>query len=275
MARCRGQACRRRYQSPTWWSTDRRLRLSTDRQRCTKQSLQHVGRGAQCLTSIPDERRSMHGGEHPWLERGKLLHVTTRPRRERYVVHQHWMILVRGHGLCPSADDVAAGDRLELPELMKEVGAEQHSIALVEQHARVPPVRQVWRWHPLETVSSGVQDVTGLQCTRRTDREILHVDHRANLATRRLSAWRCREPFVERAAFVHLEVAPANPPERSRIDDPCNGVAYIRKHSPHARVKEQRLIVLDEKMVELQVELGNVNRNPENVWGDLVDVGHR
>jgi len=123
-------------------------------------------------------------------------------------------------------------------------------------------------------VSSGVQDFTGLQCTGRTDREVLHVDHRSDLAARCLCAWRCREPLVERAAFVHLEVAPAYPPQRGRIDDARYGVPHFREHPAHAGVKKQGLIVLDEEMVELQVELGNVNRKAEDVRCDFVDVGH-
>jgi hypothetical protein len=39
-------------------------------------------------------------------------------------------------------------------------------------------------------------------------------------------------------------------------------------------MEEQRLLILHEEVIELQVELRNVNRDAEDVWGDFVDVGH-
>jgi hypothetical protein len=75
-------------------------------------------------------------------------------------------------------------------------------------------------------------------------------------------------------AFVHLEVAPANPPQRGRIDEARYASRTSGKHPAHAGVKEQGLIVLDEEMVELQVELGNVNRKAEDIRCDFVDVCH-
>jgi hypothetical protein len=49
----------------------------------------------------------------------------------------------------------------------------------------------------------------------------------------------------------------------------------FRKHPPHPGVEQQRLVVLDQEMIELQVELGHMNRYSKQIWRDLVDPGHR
>ena len=53
-----------------------------------------------------------------------------------------------------------------------------------------------------------------------------------------------------------------------------NGFPYGREHPLHPGMKEQRLLVLDEKMVELKFELGCVGRNAIDVRSDLGDGGH-
>jgi len=40
---------------------------------------------------------------------------------------------------------------------------------------------------------------------------------------------------------------------------------------PHPGVKQQRLVVLDQGMIELQVEIGHVERNTIEIRSDFVD----
>jgi len=80
---------------------------------------------------------------------------------------------------------------------------------------------------------------------------------------------RDREPVVEGAAFVHLEVAPADPPDRRRIQNTRNGVAHIREHTAHPGVEEERLLVANQEVIELQVNLRDVDRDAEQVGGQF------
>ena len=40
-------------------------------------------------------------------------------------------------------------------------------------------------------------------------------------------------------------------------------------------MKQQRLLVSHQKLVELQIEVGNKGRDPEYIRGDFGDLGHR
>src|SRR5215510_11210042 len=128
--------------------------------------------------------------------------------------------------------------------------------------------------HPPEPMAAGIQSLVGRQAARRPDREVLDVDCRSDLAARPLRVRRDREPVVQRAAFVDLEMTPANPPQRGRVDDPGDGIANLGKHLSHAGVKQQRFLVTDEKVVELQIELRDVDGDAKQVLGDFVDLCH-
>ena len=208
------------------------------------------------------------------FERRQLLHVPARLRRERQVVHQHRMILIGGDGVFVSPDDVAAGDRLEIADLMEEIRAEQHPVAPRRTARRHPSRVAGAASAPTGSDGARSQDLARPQRARRTRREILHVDHGADLTAGGLRVGRDGEPFVQRAALVHFEVTPANPAQRGRIDQAGHRLAHLREHPPHAGVEQQRLLVLDEEVVELQVELRSENRDSEDVWGDFVDLGH-
>jgi hypothetical protein len=180
--------------------------------------------------------------------------------------------LVLGDRLLPAAENIGVGHRFDLADLVKQVRAEQHAIALLEEHARIPPVRQVGRRHPPEPMTAGLDHLARCQAARRAVAEVFEIHRGAQLAAGRLCIRRNREPLVERSALVHLEVAPADPPQRRGIDHASHRVPHFRKHLPHARVKQERFRVADEEVVELQVELRNVDGNAKQVLGDFVDL---
>jgi hypothetical protein len=69
-------------------------------------------------------------------------------------------------------------------------------------------------------------------------------------------------------------MAPADPPQRCRVDQLSDGLLNRRKHPPHSRVKQQRLVVFDEEMIELHVELGMKNGDAIQIRRDFVDFRH-
>ena len=144
---------------------------------------------------------------------------------------------------------------------MQQIRAQEDSIPLFEQHARIPAVGQVWRRDIGETVPARFEDLPRLEAARRPIREIRQVDHRAAFAAGRRGLRRHGQPLVERAALVDLEVAPANPAKSGRVDDLRHCIANVGKHATHTRMKEQWLVVFDQEMVELQVDRGDVDAN--------------
>lgn len=51
-----------------------------------------------------------------------------------------------------------------------------------------------------------------------------------------------------------------------------DGVAQDREHPLEPGMKEQRFFVAHEEVIELHVEVGNVNRKPEQVRGDFINL---
>ena len=112
-------------------------------------------------------------------------------------------------------------------------------------------------------VASRVDRLVGSQPPRRTIGKVVQVHERADLGADRLRLRRLGEPLVQRAAFVDFEVAPADPPQCGRVDDLCDRLTDRREHPAHARVKQERLLVADDEVIELQVDFGNEHGNPE------------
>jgi hypothetical protein len=132
-------------------------------------------------------------------------------------------------------------------------------------------MRQMRCRHEAEAVPSRDEGLVRLQPARRPVREIRDVDHRAEFSAHWDGVWGFRQPFVERAALVDLEVAPADPAKARGIDQRRHGLAHRRKHASHARVEQQRLVVSDEEVIELEVESRHVHTDPIQILGDFVD----
>jgi len=120
------------------------------------------------------------------------------------------------------------------------------------------------RREELQTVTAGAKNLAVRQRARRPFGEI--VDHHlgADDAAHRLGLRRRLEPLIEGTAFVGLEMAEADPAKRRRLDHGCHRFERRRKHLPHAGVHQKRLIVLDEKLVELNTELSMKRGQPIN-----------
>jgi hypothetical protein len=102
--------------------------------------------------------------------------------------------------------------------------------------------------------------------------EVSDVDHGSDLAARGLRLRGSSEPLIQRAAFVHFEVAPTDPAKRCRIDQLADRFPQSGKHLSHPGVEEQRFLVSNEKVIELQVEGRDVDADPEHVASDLIEA---
>src|SRR5512135_302311 len=109
-----------------------------------------------------------------------------------------------------------------------------------------------------EPILPGVEYVLFQNPTRRPGREIGNVDECRHDGAKRLCKRGHLEPLVQGAALVRLEMTESDPPDRRGVNDPRHAVMYEREHALHPGMEEQRLLVLDEEMVELKFELGFV-----------------
>ena len=62
--------------------------------------------------------------------------------------------------------------------------------------------------------------------------------------------------------------------EHRRIEDFTHGLTQDGEHRPESRVKQQRLLIAHEEVIELHVEIRHVDGEAEYVRGDFVDGGH-
>ena len=113
-----------------------------------------------------------------------------------------------------------------------------------------------------------------LQQLRRPSREIHQVDDSGDEPADRLRVRGQREPIVERAPLVGLEVTAVDPTQLAGLDEPQHGFLEVRKHAAQAGVHQQRLVVADEKVVELHADLRVHDRQAEDVGSDLINARH-
>lgn len=126
----------------------------------------------------------------------------------------------------------------------EQIAAEQRGGALVEQHAGIPPVRDVRRVDPAQAPPADLQHLAIREHARRAIGDIIERDHHAGLAMRGLGLWRDGEPFVERPAVVRLVVAEADPAQPLRRDD-----AREQEHPPKTGLEQQRLVAQHQELV--------------------------
>jgi anion-transporting ArsA/GET3 family ATPase len=108
---------------------------------------------------------------------------------------------------------------------------------------------------------------------------VVERQHDAHRAVRDLSVRRRRQEVVDGAALIGLDVRecdPAQPFDRHHARD---RLAHQREQLAHPRVVEQRLLCVDEELVEREAgraDLRHERRDAVDAVGDLVDlrVGH-
>src|SRR5207245_5099546 len=77
-----------------------------------------------------------------------------------------------------------------------------------------------------------------------------------------------------RAGLGGLEEAEADPTVARGVDDLGHRVEHHREQLAEPGVEEERRVVTDQELVELQVGLGDEGRDAEEVGRDLGHLGH-
>src|SRR5213596_3291718 len=108
----------------------------------------------------------------------------------------------------------------------------------------------------------------------RLDLAVLLQEIRAEERAFGLLEEESRVPAVQRAALVGLEVAEADPTDTRGVDDLGHRVAHHGEHLARPGVEEERLVVTDQELVELEVGLGDEGRDAEEVGRNLGHLGH-
>ena len=159
--------------------------------------------------------RSVHDGQSFRFEIGQRTENAFGLAGVRHVAGQRPLLQLL-HRFARRPDQVRRGDRLDIAEVMKEVGAEKRLARLLEQHTRIPAVRDVRRAIEPVAILAGSEDVFGRHAARRADGEVIHADELANESADGLGLGRNLKPIIERADFVGLEVAPGDVTELRR-----------------------------------------------------------
>jgi hypothetical protein len=129
--------------------------------------------------------------------------------------------------------------------------------------ARADPQKRNWSV-PSNSTPASQQWARGVQEERRfgrerlavgelapSDREVVHADERADQAARRLGTGCHRQPLVQRAALVGLEMTEAHPADLRRIDHAGDRVPYGGEQRLQPRFEEQGLVVANQELAEL------------------------
>src|SRR5438874_816833 len=228
---------------------------------------------AERARPVAHEGRAVHGGEGLRLERGQVREDAVRHRRVGQVVRERPRLVV-AERVTKAPDDVGGGERLDLAVLLQDIRAEERAFGLLEEETRVPAVGHVRRAAVAEAVPPGRDDLAVRERARRPVGDVVHADDGAHDAARGLRPGGAREPVVQRAALVGLEVAEADPTDTRGVDDLGHRVAHHGEHLAEPGVEEERLVVTDQELVELEVGLGDEGRDAEEVGRNLGHLGH-
>ena len=93
-------------------------------------------------------------------------------------------------------------------------------------------------------------------------------------AVRDLGSGAAASRLVHRPALVRLDVAEGDPPQRSTGTIGRDRLAHEREHRPRTGVEQQRLLVVDQELVEREAggaDLGHEGGQAVDAVGDLVD----
>jgi len=147
-------------------------------------------------------------------------------------------------------DNIIVGKRRPLAGVGKEITTEKGLGGLLENNPRFPVVRNVWRIDVSNLLATEINDLTVGQFARRSFAQVVELDHTANSTVRDFGAWRGSEEFVHRTAFVGFHVSKGDPAEPLKWNDAGNRLRDEREHASRASVKEERIVSVDEKLIE-------------------------
>ena len=114
---------------------------------------------------------------------------------------------------------------------------------------------------PVAILARG-ENIVRRHAARGADGEVVHGDELADERTDGLGLGRELQPVVESADFVGFKVTPGNVPECCGINQRGDCFAQGWEHALEPGVKQQRLLVAHEEMIELHVEVRDLT-NPQ------------
>src|ERR1043165_967908 len=164
---------------------------------------------------------------------------------------------------------------LNISVLMKEVRTQERALSLFEQQPGFPTVRHVRRMEKLEAILSGVQQLAVFHPQCRPDRHEVIDAHELADHTAYSHSLRCKLlPLTQGTAFIRFKMAEPDPLHGCRINQRGHSVSCIHEECKRACMKEQRLVVTYEKLIELQIEVRHEGGNPEQIRRDFGHSGH-
>jgi len=147
-------------------------------------------------------------------------------------------------------DNITVSKRRSVPGMSEQITTEKGLGRLLENNPRFPVVRNVWRIDVSNLLAAEINDLAVGKLARRSIAQVIERDHTADGTVCDFRAWRGREEFVHRTAFVGLHVSKGDPAEPFKRNDTGNCLRHERKHASRASVKEKRLVGVDEKLIE-------------------------
>src|SRR5262245_33881311 len=69
-------------------------------------------------------------------------------------------------------------------------------------------------------------------------------------------------------------MAESDPPQRLRVDERCHGGFHVRKQCSRTCMVQQRLIVTDHELTELDIKWADECRDAKQIRSDLGDLRH-
>ncbi|MBP1688189.1 MAG: hypothetical protein H6Q33_4332 [Deltaproteobacteria bacterium] len=118
-------------------------------------------------------------------------------------------------------------------------------------------------------MASGLEHLIVRQAAGWACGEVVQIHHRTDDTAYGLRRRRDGKPFVQRPALIRFEVAEADPAQARGVQHRRDGVPRGGEHVLEAGMHEERRVILQQKLVELDAVLGRERRNTIQVGSNL------
>src|SRR6185369_2614289 len=191
------------------WTSRTKANQSAGRFVC-QLSRQRPAEFPQHRRSISSKRAAVHASQHFRIQQREPFQDRFRPLRVREIIQRPSKLFAR-------PDHVVLSHRWALgAALGKQITAEQSLCGVIKKHAAVPTMRNMGRIDPLQLVRPRREPLPVCQPAPRAIGEVIHCNHRADVARKRSSMRSDRQEFIQCARLVRLEVGKPDVPQLLR-----------------------------------------------------------